>query len=167
MPPRRIWLWFAGILLANYLLGRLLLPSPEAPLTVPYTLFGEEVAKGNVQAIHSRGDSINGRFKSPVTYPPPQQESQGGGPDAQRRSGGSDAARRSEPRTARFFTTTLPTFVDPGLETFLIEHGVEISARPLEEEGNPWLTLLLSSLGNPPALPGDSQSLTVPGVCFS
>ena len=51
MPPRKTWLWFLLILLANFLLSRFLIPGPEAPLTVPYTLFKEEVGKGNVQAI--------------------------------------------------------------------------------------------------------------------
>jgi cell division protease FtsH len=32
MPPRRTWLWFALILLANFLLVRLLFPSPEAAI---------------------------------------------------------------------------------------------------------------------------------------
>ena len=64
MPPSKTWLWFVGILLANYLLMRLLMPSPEAPVTVPYTLFKEEVGKGNVEAIYSQGESITGRFKT-------------------------------------------------------------------------------------------------------
>jgi cell division protease FtsH len=34
--------------------------------------------------------------------------------------------------------------VGPGLEAFLIDHGVEISAKPIEEGGNPWATLLFS-----------------------
>ena len=42
------------------------------------------------------------------------------------------------------FATTLPSFVGPGLEAFLIDHGVEISAKPIEEGGNPWATLLFS-----------------------
>ena len=70
MPPGRTWLWLLGVLLANYLLVRFLLPSPEAPVTVPYTLFKEEVGKGNVEAIYSQGETITGRFKAPVTYPP-------------------------------------------------------------------------------------------------
>jgi hypothetical protein len=49
MPPRRTWLWFVLIVLANYVLGRLLMPDPGAPVTVPYTLFKEEVGKGLVQ----------------------------------------------------------------------------------------------------------------------
>src|SRR5512136_3353297 len=75
MPPGRTWLWFALILLANLFLGRLLTPGPEAPVTVPYTLFKAEVGKRNVQAIHSRGDTITGRFKAPVTYPPASEKS--------------------------------------------------------------------------------------------
>jgi cell division protease FtsH len=127
MPPRRTWLWFVLVLLANYFLVRLLMPSPGAPVTVPYTLFKEEVKKGNVTAIFSRGDTIRGRFAAPVTYPPAGEQS---------------AAPRGEPHTATTFTTTLPAFVDPGLEAFLIEHRVEISAKPIQEGGSPWVTLL-------------------------
>src|SRR4030095_6708359 len=61
-PPRRTWLGFVLVLLANYLLVRLLMPSPEGPVTVPYTLFKEEVGKGNVEAIHRPGQNITGRF---------------------------------------------------------------------------------------------------------
>ena len=48
MPPRKTWLWFVLVLLANFLLVRLLVPGPKAPVTVPYTLFKEEVTKRNV-----------------------------------------------------------------------------------------------------------------------
>ena len=44
----------------------------------------------------------------------------------------------------RTFTTTLPSFVDPGLEAFLIVHGVEISAEPIHEGGSPWATLFFA-----------------------
>src|SRR4029453_3479852 len=127
MPPRRTWLWFVLVLLVNYLLMRLLMPSPGAPVTIPYTLVKEEVKKGNVQAIFSRGDTIRGRFAAPVTYPP---------------AGEQRAAPGGEPQTASTFTTTLPSFVDPGLETFLIENRVEISAKPIQEGSSPWVTLL-------------------------
>jgi len=68
MPPRKTWLWFVVILLANFLLWKLLTPGAEAPVTVPYTLFKEEVRKANVEAIFSRGETITGRFKAPVTF---------------------------------------------------------------------------------------------------
>ena len=66
IPPGKTWLWFTLILLGNYVLVSLLMPGPEEPVTVPYTLFKEEVANRNVKAIHSQGETITGRFASPV-----------------------------------------------------------------------------------------------------
>ena len=141
MPPGRTWLWFVLILLANFLLVRFLMPGPDAPLTVPYTFFKEQVSKGNVHAIYSRGEILTGRFTAPVTYPPADEKSPAT-KDAPEKSKVRSALRRDAPRTASNFTTTLPAFVDPGLETFLIDHGVEISAEPIEEGGSPWTTFL-------------------------
>src|SRR5918999_5576349 len=126
MPPRRSWLWFALILLANFLLVRFLFPGPEAPVEVPYTLFKEEVRSGNVEAIYGQGDTVEGRFEEPVTYPP-------------KGEGGSEPSSTSET-----FTTVLPSFVDPGLEELLISNGVEISAEPIQEGGGIWQTLLFA-----------------------
>src|SRR5215211_5475791 len=112
MPPRRSWLWFALILLANFLIFRFLFPGSEAPVEVPYTFFKEQVRVGNVEMIYSQGDTVEGRFEEPLTYPPKGQ-------------GGSESD--SEPsRTSKSFTTVLPSFVDPGLEELLIDNGVEI-----------------------------------------
>ena len=131
VPPRRVWWTFLAILLANYVLMRVLFPGDDAPVTVPYTAFKEEVAKGNVQAIYSQGASIEGRFKSPVLWPPAA-------------SAVASAPRgqpQPEPRQAAQFTTTLPAFVGPDLETFLIDHDVEISAVPIQT-GSALSTLL-------------------------
>jgi len=137
MPPRRVWLTFVAILLVNYFLVRLLFPGPNEPITVPYTTFKEEVGKGNVKAIYSRGTSIEGRFQSPVTWPPPgEQPAPGKNPP------------KGEARSADTFTTELPAFVDPGLESFLIQHKVEISAVPIQEHG--FISTLLYGFG--PAL---------------
>ena len=125
MPPRRVWLTFALILLANFLLVRFVFPRPGAPVTVPYTLFKEQAAKGNVAEIFSRGESITGRFVQPITYPAEP-----------------DTLTGVQPRQVTDFATTLPAFADPGLEQLLIENEVEISAEPLEEGGSPWATLL-------------------------
>jgi cell division protease FtsH len=142
-------------LIANFFLMRYLMPGSEGPLAVPYTLFKEQVSKANVEAIYSQGESITGRFKAPVTYPPPEQkvDSRDAGsqttakPGAASRPATQTASergplRRETPRTASTFTTTLPSFIDPGLEAFLIENKVEISAKPIEEGGSPWATLL-------------------------
>src|SRR6185369_11579037 len=75
-------------------------------ITVPYTFFKEQVSKGNVQSIYSRGDTLTGRFRQDVTWPPPGDKS-------------SDRAGPSKgpPKTARQFATTLPAFVDQGLRS--------------------------------------------------
>ena len=96
---------------------------------MPYTFFKEDVRAGNVKSVFSQGDKMEGTFKEPVTCPPEGEES-------------------SEPGStpSGTFTTTLPSFVDPRLEEFLIDNGVEISAEPVQEADNSWLTLLLGLL---------------------
>jgi cell division protease FtsH len=123
MPPRRSWLVFLLILIVNFLLMRYLFPRAEES-KVPYTLFKQEVTRGNVEKIYSRGERITGRFRAAVTYPTVR-----------------DTATGVEPKAITNFATTLPAFVDPGLEELLISHGVEISAEPIQQ-GSTWLTVL-------------------------
>ncbi|HET9665094.1 MAG TPA: ATP-dependent zinc metalloprotease FtsH, partial [Burkholderiales bacterium] len=124
------------IIIINYLLMRLIFPGPEEPVTIPYTYFKQQVVKGNVSAIYSKGSSIEGRFVAPIKWPPPDEPKDVKKlPSAPRDSGG------SQPRQADTFTTELPAFVDPGLEQFLIDHKVEISALPIKT-GSAWATLL-------------------------
>jgi cell division protease FtsH len=113
------------MLLLNYFIVRSFFPQPGAPVKVPYTLFKEQVAKNNVEAIYSRGEMISGRFVKAVGYTPRPK-----GDHAQ-------PSPAPTPIQVQKFTTTLPAFVDRGLEAFLIQHGVEISAEPIQEEGNP------------------------------
>ncbi|MFL5413126.1 MAG: ATP-dependent zinc metalloprotease FtsH [Myxococcales bacterium] len=129
MPPRKAWLWFLAMLLVNFAVLRFLKPGAEPSITVPYTFFKDEVKKGNVESIYARGDTLTGRFKAAVTYPP------AGEPAAPN-------AAKEPPKSAKSFASTLPSFVDPGLEEFLIENHVEISARPIEEERSPIATLI-------------------------
>jgi cell division protease FtsH len=125
MPPRRTWLSFLLILLVNFLLVRFLFPAADSPVKVPYTLFKEEVTKRNVEQIYSRGESITGRFRTPLMYPAEQ-----------------DSVSGVRPREVTNFATTLPSFVDPGLEALLIDSEVRISAEPIQQGGSPWATLL-------------------------
>jgi cell division protease FtsH len=125
MPPRRTWLTFLIILLANFLVVRMLFSGGESAVKVPYTLFKQEVSKGNVERIYSRGESLTGRFEQPVSYRPAS----------------ADTTARAESREVTTFATTLPAFVDPGLEDLLISNGVEISAEPIETT-SPWSTML-------------------------
>jgi cell division protease FtsH len=121
-----MWLAFLLILAANFLLVHLLFPGSDDPVKVPYTLFRQEAARGNVERIYSRGERLTGRFRTPVAYPPPQ-----------------DAAAPESQRGVVDFTTTLPAFLDPGLEELLIANGTEISAEPIQQD-NTWLNLLFS-----------------------
>lgn len=142
MPPRKYWLFFVAVLLVNYLVTHFFFPAADAPITVPYTVFRAEAGKGNVSAIYSQGTGIEGRFKSPVTWPAPEPAQQGGQaqqPPPQRAGGA--LPNRPEPRTADTFTTELPAFFDRDLESFLIANGVEISAVPIRQ-GSGWATLL-------------------------
>jgi len=130
-PPRRAWWIFVAILLVNYLLVRFLFAAPES-VTIPYTVFKQEVARGNVEAIYSQGTSIEGRFGTAVTWPP------AGEP----RSAPARGMPPPQPsKTSDTFTTELPAFVDEGLEGFLIQHDVEISAVPIRQ-GSAWATLV-------------------------
>jgi len=124
MPPRRTWVSFLFILFVNVMLVRTFFPRGETPVKVPYTLFREQVPAHNVQAIYSHGTSITGRFIKPVTYP-------------------RDTTGGSRPQPVTHFATELPSFVDPGLETQLIANGVEISAKPIQQD-NTILSLLYS-----------------------
>jgi cell division protease FtsH len=135
IPPRWSWLIFLAIVAVNYVLMRSLVPAEDVPITIPYTAFKSEAAKGNVKAIYSRGTSIEGRFSNPVTWPPP---ATGKEPTATARG----QNREPTPRTAETFTTELPAFVAPDLESFLIKNQVEISAVPIRQ-GSGWQTLLL------------------------
>src|SRR5689334_2761477 len=140
IPPRRTWLLFAVALLVNFLAVRYFMPGAEAPLTIPYTLFKVEVSKRNVQSIYSRGETLSGRFVAPVTFPPAGEVPQA--TDAVQTKGFRGMPWRGPPRTSVNFVTTLPAFADQGLERFLIDHNVEISAEPIEEGGNPLSTLI-------------------------
>jgi len=132
LPGRRSWLVFVVILLVNYFLVRSLFPAPGDPLTIPYTIFKEQASKGNVASIYSRGTSVEGRLKAPITWPVDEKSAKADAP------AGTFAPK---PRTGDTFTTELPSFVDPGLEAFLIQHGVEISAVPIRESSL-WSTLI-------------------------
>jgi cell division protease FtsH len=134
IPPRQAWWTFLIILLVNYLVVRSLFPDSATPVTVPYTVFREQVAKGNVKSIYSQGVSIEGRFASALTWPPPGRETDARGASA-------PSLSNAAPQSADTFTTTLPAFVDPGLERFLIDHNVEISAVPIRTGGG-WSSFL-------------------------
>lgn len=141
IPPRRTWIWFLALLVFNYFLMSLLYPDPTAPTIIPYTLFKEEVAKGNVGAVYSKGESVTGKFESPIIYPKAESDST----SAEAAEQDNFLLKRGEqqPVEVIHFSTTLPAFLDSGLENFLIEQDVEILATPLQEEVSPFFNFLI------------------------
>jgi len=123
MRPRPWWITFVIIILLNYLLVSLFVPDRPQQVDVPYSVFREQVAAGNVTEVTSRGDTIQGTFKTAVTYPP---------------NAGNNA------KTGTEFNTVVPAFADPGLESLLESHSVVVNARPITENRPWWQTLLLS-----------------------
>ena len=133
LPPNRMLLTFLFILGLNYLLVSTFFTDPDAAITIPYTVFKAEITKKNVEAVYARGESIEGRFARGVTWPRLDDKKDKAEPS------------RGKPRTAKAFETTLPAFVDPGLETLLIDNGVEIRAEPIQSGGT--LRTLLIGFG--------------------
>jgi cell division protease FtsH len=111
---------FTVILLVNdYVVSRVV-PDRPPRLTLPYSVFKDEVAQGKVAEVVSQGDIIQGTFRQPVTYPA------GSG------------------RQALQFSTVRPDVAGPGLEQLLEQQGVVINAHSLDEPRSWWLNLLLA-----------------------
>jgi cell division protease FtsH len=121
--PRRSWLGFIFILLINYFAFRFLFPNTES-VKLPYTTFKQQAAQGNIAKVFSRGDRISGRLARPIAFPEKP-----------------DSATNEQPRKVTDFTTTIPAFADPGLESLLVAHGTQINAEPVQGSG--WISLLL------------------------
>ena len=132
-PSGRIWLWILGLLAINYFLGKYFFPGPEAAVKIPYTLFREQVNKGNVLEIFATGLSVTGKFETPVTFPP----------NDKRAADSADIRQSKKSVEAKNFTTELPAFVDSGLETLLVKKGVIIRAEAPDEGGNPLFSFLI------------------------
>ena len=64
-----MWWIFVAVLLANYFIMRVFALNPEPTVPVPYTVFKEQVAQGNVKSIYSKGQNIEGQFLTPVVVP--------------------------------------------------------------------------------------------------
>jgi cell division protease FtsH len=113
-PPahrRPGFLWFVLILIAiNWLSVLLFQPASGQPrVTVPFNpFFLQEVQTGQVKAISTKGDTVQGTFRTKVRYPP--------------------TSKKATPTT--LFATEIPTFWNgTELSALLKEKGVEINAK--------------------------------------
>jgi cell division protease FtsH len=114
--------WFLLLLLAmlaaNWMISSFLL-GPAPRIQVPYTLFLEELDKGNVASVTSTADTILGSFKAAVADP-------------------------AEPQTtATDFETQRPAFAEDDLLARLIEQDVVVNAENPNRSAPLWQQLLL------------------------
>ena len=111
-PPAhrtRGFLWFVLALLAiNWLSVLLFQPSSQPRVTIPFTpYFISEVKAGKVKLITTKGDAVQGTFKTKVVYPP---------------------GSKTTPTT--LFATQVPAFWNgTQLEALLTSKNVEINAQ--------------------------------------
>jgi len=108
---RWFWVFVLGLLALNWYLGSLVPDQPKR-VTVPYTTFRDQVQKANVKEITSEGETVQGEFRTAVTYPP---------------SGGKDD-------TSSNFSTQVPSFgaQDDNLLQLLVDKNVVVNAKPLD-----------------------------------
>jgi cell division protease FtsH len=117
----RFWITLLIIFGVNIVVANVLL-APQAPksVTIPYNVFKQQVTAGNVVSITSTATVITGTTKTAVGATP-------------------TAADK-----ATHFSTVLPAFADPGLESLLEQHGVTINVNDPNQQAPFWQTLLLS-----------------------
>ncbi len=89
---------------------------PASKIRLPYNVFRDQVAKGNVKEVTSRADNIEGKFRTAFAYP----------------TGGRKAVQ---------FKTNRPPWGDDGLYTQLQTKNVEINAHAAD--GGPGLVVSL------------------------
>ncbi len=126
---RALLAFFVGLLALNLLISFLTGAPPDRP-RVPYQpFFLAQVEAGNVEAITSREDSIEGELKKPATYDPPGKD---------------------KPVKVERFKTQVPAFIDrTELTKVVTEQKVVINARA-PDAGRSFLLSLV--LGLAPAL---------------
>jgi cell division protease FtsH len=132
--PQPWWVIFLLVMIANYVATQLFFPEPSS-ITIPYTFFKKQVEAGNVEDVTSVGDSIQGTFKTKVTYPPPKSGAPTGNAPAP------PSADQPKSRLSMQFKTRRPVFADQDLEKRLDDQGVVIKAE--DEDGLSWFKLLV------------------------
>jgi cell division protease FtsH len=124
-PHRRVgFLWFVLALIAvNWVLVLVSQPAGQPRVTIPFKpFFLEQVQAGQVASISTKGDSVQGKFKTKLRYPPDD--------------------KKATPTT--LFSTEIPAFWnDTQLSALLAEKHVEINAKSTTSSQSLLVELLL------------------------
>ncbi|MGN6871660.1 MAG: ATP-dependent zinc metalloprotease FtsH [Solirubrobacteraceae bacterium] len=124
-PPwraRGFWILLVFLLAINYIVGAATTPG-SGRVGVPYSFFRAQVTDGNVGDVESKGDEIQGSFRKEVRFP-----------------------QSEEGKKVKDFQTVRPTLGDDGLLPLLLDKGVSVNAKPLQQ-GRPWWETLLVGFG--------------------
>jgi cell division protease FtsH len=112
-----------ALLVINNVVGLALAPNQERT-KVTYTFFRHQVDAGNVSEVEARNDTIQGNLRATARYSP--------------QSGSAREVKR--------FETVRPSLGDDRLLTTLLDKGVSVNARPLDQ-GRPVWEMLLVGFG--------------------
>jgi cell division protease FtsH len=120
--PRRggFWWFVLAVLVLNWSLMSVLM-GPPSRTDVSYTFFREQLDDGNVDAVTSTADTIQGQFADPVDYPP----------------GSDDAA------SVELFTTQRPSFATDDLLGALTAEDVTVNATDPDAAPPLWQQILI------------------------
>jgi len=122
LPGGRLgWVVVAVLVILNWSIASQI-GKPEPKMSVPYSVFRQQLERDNVTAVVTRGDAIEGTLKQALRYPPDSTE---------------------PPETE--FTTVRPAIADDELMPLLLEKDVSIDSQA--PPGRPLLTSIIVSIG--------------------
>lgn len=132
--PRKVspgfwWIIFFGLTVWNV---AHLWPKPVPEISVPYTVFLDQIRADNVAQVQILGDKITGSFVKPLASPQKKQSTQ---PSASSKTQPENVSS-SAPSSYTEFDTTFPTAIgDPSLLSLLEQHKVIVDVRPPASPG--------------------------------
>ena len=130
------WIILIGLMVWNV---AHLWPKPVPEISVPYTVFLDQIRAGNVAQVQILGDKITGSFVKPLAWPQKKQTPKPSAPSKTPAENVSSAALSSYTE----FDTMFPTAIgDPSLLSLLEKHKVIVDVRP---PASPWLLELLAN----------------------
>src|SRR5438093_3158309 len=130
------WIILIGLMVWNV---AHLWPKPVPEISVPYTVFLDQIRAGNVAQVQILGDKITGSFVKPLAWPQKKPAPKPSAPSKTPAENVSSAAPSSYPEFDSMFPTAIG---DPSLLSLLEKHKVIVDVRP---RASPWLLDLLAN----------------------
>ncbi|MFC9975012.1 ATP-dependent zinc metalloprotease FtsH [Spirillospora sp. NPDC127200] len=123
-PNRTTYFWLLLLLVFGLSYLSMHFTGKQERATIPYTVFTQQVAAGNVKDVYTKGFQIQGELKSAQQVP------------------GQDDAKK----TYTDFETLRPAFADDKIYSDMVNKGVVVAAKPVTEDRGFLANLLLSLL---------------------